>query len=75
LAILASWRKFANSGYFEDIDLTLAIIRPDPRYIVLDAEGINQIDSAGEERLRALAERLHQSGVIMPVARMKQQFT
>ncbi len=48
--------------------------RPDLKYIILDAEGINQIDSTGEDVLRQVTDRLAQNGIILVVARMKRQF-
>ena len=65
---------FANAGYFEDMVLKLVATRPELRYIIVDAEGINQIDASGEERLRALVERLNQGGITVLIARMKRQF-
>ncbi len=48
--------------------------RPELKYIILDAEGINQIDSTGEDVLRQVTGRLAENGVILVVARMKRQF-
>jgi len=43
-------------------------------YIIIDGEGINQLDSSGEEVLHHLAERLESNGTHILVARMKKQF-
>ncbi|OOZ35648.1 sodium-independent anion transporter [Solemya velesiana gill symbiont] len=65
---------FANASYFEFKVLEVMANRPDLKYIILDAEGINQIDSSGEEVLSQVADRLTQNGVTLVVARMKRQF-
>ena len=65
---------FANAGYFEDKILEVMASRPTVKYIIVDAEGINQIDSTGEEVLQQVAERLKDNGVNLVVARMKRQF-
>ena len=65
---------FANAGYFEDKILEVVASRPDLKYIIFDAEGVNQIDSTGEEVLRQLSERLSANGIEIVVARMKRQF-
>ncbi len=65
---------FANAGFFEDKILEVMASRPDIKYIIFDAEGVNQIDSTGEEVLKHVYERLEENGVILIVARMKRQF-
>ncbi|MES9957249.1 MAG: sulfate permease [Sedimenticola sp.] len=65
---------FANASYFEFKVLEVMSKRPDLKYIILDGEGINQIDSSGEEVLGQVADRLKQNGVTLVVARMKRQF-
>ncbi|MEJ1353773.1 MAG: sulfate permease [Candidatus Sedimenticola sp. (ex Thyasira tokunagai)] len=65
---------FANASFFEFKVLEVMAARPDLKYIILDAEGINQIDSTGEDVLRQVADRLAENGVILVVARMKRQF-
>ena len=65
---------FANAGYFEDKILKVIASRPSVKYIIVDAEGINQIDSTGEEVLQQVAERLKENGIVLVVARMKRQF-
>ncbi len=65
---------FANAGYFESSVLSIVAANPELRYIIIDAEGINQIDATGEEVLYHLTERLHASGIELLVARMKKQF-
>jgi len=65
---------FANAGFFEDKILEVMASRPDIKYIIFDAEGVNQIDSTGEEVLKHVYERLEENGVTLIVARMKRQF-
>ena len=38
---------FANTGYFEDKVLERAALKPDLKYVIIDAEGINEIDATG----------------------------
>ena len=65
---------FGNAGYFEDKVLEVVSSKPDLEYIIIDGEGINQLDSTGEEVLHHLAERLESNGIHILVARMKKQF-
>jgi SulP family sulfate permease len=64
---------FANTGYFEDKILERVALKPDLKFVIIDAEGINSIDSTGEEMLGMLTERLHEAGVEMLFARAKKQ--
>jgi SulP family sulfate permease len=65
---------FANAGFFEDKVLEVVASRPDLRFIIIDAEGINQLDATGEEVLHHLVDRLRKGGIEILVARMKRQF-
>lgn len=65
---------FGNAGYFEDKILEVVASKPALKYIIIDGEGINQLDSTGEEVLHHLAERLQSNGIHILVARMKKQF-
>lgn len=65
---------FASAGYFETKILGVVAANPDLKYIILDGEGINQIDATGEEVLHHLWERLQAQGITLVVARMKKQF-
>ncbi len=62
---------FANSGYFEDRVLERIAVKPNLKYVLIDAEGINQIDSTGEEMLHELITRLDKLGIEMVFARNK----
>jgi SulP family sulfate permease len=64
---------FANAGYFESQVLENVASKPDMRYVILDLEGVNQIDATGEEVIRTLHERLKAGGVDMLLARAKAQ--
>jgi len=64
---------FANTGYFEDKILERVALKPDLKFVIIDAEGINEIDSTGEEMLGMLTERLHEAGVELLFARAKKQ--
>jgi SulP family sulfate permease len=64
---------FANTGYFEDKILERVALKPDLKFVIIDAEGINEIDSTGEQMLGMLAERLHEAGIELLIARAKKQ--
>lgn len=65
---------YANAGYFETEVLKVFADHPDAKFIILDAEGINMLDSTGQMVLTQLRERLEKAGVSFLVARMKRQF-
>ena len=65
---------YANAGYFETEVLRVFADNPEAKFIILDAEGINMLDSTGQMVLAQLYERLEKAGVIFLVARMKRQF-
>ena len=64
---------FANTGYFEDKILERVALKPDLKFVIIDAEGINSIDSTGEEMLSMLTERLREAGVELIFSRAKKQ--
>jgi len=66
---------FANSGYFETRVLEVLADHPELQVIVLDAEGINQVDATGEQMLRELVARLRSAGVELMVMAAKHQLT
>jgi len=49
---------FANTGYFVDTILNKVAKKPDLKFVVIDAEGINEIDATGKEMLHELVIRL-----------------
>jgi SulP family sulfate permease len=64
---------FANTGYFEDRIMERVAGKPDLRFVIIDAEGINEIDATGEEMLHNLIGRLKEAGVELIIARAKKQ--
>lgn len=65
---------FANTGYFEDKVLEKVALKPELKFVIIDAEGINQIDATGEEMLIDLMQRLEACDIRLLFARMKRQF-
>jgi SulP family sulfate permease len=64
---------FSNTSYFEDMVIGKLALKPELKYIIVDAEGMNQLDATGEEMLAQLVERLSGNGVEVLFARVKQQ--
>jgi SulP family sulfate permease len=64
---------FANTGYFEDKVLERVALKPDLKFVIIDAEGINEIDATGEEMLHNLVGRLKEAGIELIIARAKKQ--
>ncbi|MGD2052562.1 MAG: solute carrier family 26 protein [Gammaproteobacteria bacterium] len=64
---------FANTGYFSDTILDRVAHKPDLKFVIIDAEGINEIDATGEEMLHELDKRLHSVGIELLIARAKKQ--
>jgi len=64
---------FANTGYFEEKVLERVASKPELKFIIIDAEGINEIDATGEEMLHQLAVRLHSLGIEFLFCRTKKQ--
>ena len=64
---------FANTGYFEEKVLERVASKPDLKFIIIDAEGINEIDATGEEMLHTLAIRLNDLGIEFLFCRTKKQ--
>ena len=62
---------FANGGYFEDKVLERLAVKPDIKYLLVDAEGISEIDATGEEMLHELLTRLNKMGIEVVFARAK----
>lgn len=53
---------FANAEYFEQEIINYIADNPDIAYVLIVSVGINDIDSTGEESLRALYQNLHSAG-------------
>lgn len=65
---------FANASYFEDKVLEVMAKYPDLKFIILDVQGVNMIDSTGDEVLHHVTERLRENGIVLLVAHPKKQF-
>jgi len=64
---------FANVAYFEDAILGACAEHPNARYVLVVADGINQLDASGEEMLHLLTERLSSTGVTLVFSGLKKQ--
>ena len=49
---------FANTSYFENQVLERVVAKPELKFIIVDADAINEIDATGEAMLRQLSETL-----------------
>ncbi len=65
---------FANVSYFEDQIFERLGSKPDLKFIIVDAQGINQLDATGEELICNLFQQLKVAGVKVFFARAKKQF-
>ncbi|MFH1566547.1 MAG: SulP family inorganic anion transporter [Gemmatimonadota bacterium] len=65
---------FGASAYFQDKVLEAVSRLPELRYLVLDAGGINQLDSTGEQTVRQVVEDLRDAGLDVYFTRVKPQF-
>lgn len=64
---------FANVAHFEDAVLAAVAGQPEARYLLVVADGINYLDSSGEEMLHNLLSRLHEAGVETIFSGLKKQ--
>ena len=64
---------FANVSYFEDAILEAVANNPEAPYLLVVANGINELDASGEEVIHHLVERLNSIGVVMLFAGLKKQ--
>jgi len=64
---------FANVSYFEEAILDAAAEHKDAKFILVVADGINQVDASGEEVLHHLVQRLHDNGVQLVFSGLKRQ--
>ncbi|MGI6657529.1 MAG: SulP family inorganic anion transporter [Desulfobulbus sp.] len=64
---------FANVAHFEDAVLRAVADNHEVRYLLVVADGINHIDSSGEEALHNLVTRLRQTGVDVAFSGIKKQ--
>ena len=64
---------FANASYLDEQVLKFRTDRPDLRYIILDARGINDMDASGEEALAMLVKRIRSAGLGFAMCGVKGQ--
>ncbi len=64
---------FANVAHFEDAVLAAVADKREARYLMVVGDGINYLDSSGEEMLHNLVSRLHESGVETVFSGLKKQ--
>ncbi|MEE4166021.1 MAG: SulP family inorganic anion transporter [Desulfocapsaceae bacterium] len=64
---------FANASYLDEQVLKFRTNKPDLRYIILDARGINDMDASGEEALAMLVKRVRSAGLGFAMCGIKGQ--
>ena len=64
---------FANASYLDEQVLKFREYRPNLRYILLDARGINDMDASGEEALSMLVKRIRSAGLGFAICGLKGQ--
>jgi len=64
---------FANIAHFEDAVLGAMADHREAKFLLVVGDGINFIDSSGEEMLHNLLRQLHQSGVEVVFSGLKKQ--
>lgn len=64
---------FANVSYFEDTILAAVADHPNAQFVLVVADGINQLDASGQEVLEHLIERLGANGITVVLSGMKRQ--
>jgi MFS superfamily sulfate permease-like transporter len=65
--------SFVNVAYFEDIILEAHSEYPGAEVILVVGSGINEMDASGEEKVREVAKRLGDVGVILAFSGLKHQ--
>jgi SulP family sulfate permease len=64
---------FANASYLDEQALKFRSERPELRYVLLDARGINDVDASGEEALDLLCKRMRSAGMGFAMCGVKGQ--
>lgn len=64
---------FANAGFLEGKLLNSVAQKSELKVVILDLEGVGQVDATGESMLEKLADRLRINGVELYIARSKAQ--
>lgn len=63
--------NFMNVSYFEDAVLEAQAAFPHAKALLIIGSGINWLDASGEEKIRAVAERLREAGVELMFSSLK----
>jgi SulP family sulfate permease len=66
---------FANVSYFEDAILEAVASHPKVSFLLVVADGINEIDASGEEVMRHLVERPRANRITLMFTGLKKQVT
>ncbi len=64
---------FANVSYFEDAILEAVASNPKAPYLLIVADGINEMDASGEEVVRHIVDRLRGNDVTVVFSGLKKQ--
>jgi SulP family sulfate permease len=64
---------FANVSYFEDTILAAVADHPNAKFLLVVADGINQLDASGQEVLEHIIHRLGANGITTVLSGMKRQ--
>ena len=66
---------FANVSYLEDAILDRVASMPELRHVHIVGNGINEMDSSGEEMLSAMVDRIREAGYGMSVSGLNEEVT
>ena len=64
---------FANVSYFEDAILEAVSDNPRAKYLLIVANGINQLDASGDEVIHHVVERLRANDIVVVFSGLKKQ--
>ena len=64
---------FANVPYFEDAVLAEVARSPKAKFVLIVADGINELDGSGEEAIRRVVQRLREGDVAVVLSGVKYQ--
>lgn len=65
--------NFMNVSYFEDAILEAQAAFPKAKALLVIGSGINWLAASGEEKIRAVAERLREAGLVLMFSGLKKQ--
>ena len=63
--------NFASISYLEDAILGQVAEMPEMRHMLIDADGINEIDASGEEMLRNVIQQLRSAGYYVSISSLR----